>query len=151
MKVLCTDPINVSVASLERKRAAFAHLHTSHMDARCLEFGRDDSPHPVTCLETAYLLLPHLIPTREPFPRPVGSAMLASTARLDRKRFELAGSDARQIPDAQGIEGMGLIHCEPRPVPPCPPTRPGADGQAKNTQGLDQLEPGRVHRRRVLK
>ncbi len=45
---------------------------------------------------------------------------------------------------------MGLLHCEPRPVPPGPPARPGADGQAQNAQGLDHLEPGRVHRRRVL-
>src|SRR5260221_7508838 len=45
---------------------------------------------------------------------------------------------------------MGLLHCKPRPVPPGPPARPGADGQAQNAQGLDHLEPGRVHRRRVL-
>ncbi len=100
MNILRIDPIKVSVARLESKRAAFAHLHTPHMDTRWLEFGWHDRPHPVACLEAAYLLLPHLIPTREPFLRPVGSAMVASAARLDRQRFERAGPDARHIPDA---------------------------------------------------
>ncbi len=100
MNILRIDPIKVSVARLESKRAAFAHLHTPHMDTRWLEFGWHDCPHPVARFEAAYLLLPHLIPTREPFLRPVGSAMVASAARLDRQRFERAGPDARHIPDA---------------------------------------------------
>ncbi len=39
MNILRIDPIKVSVARLESKRAAFAHLHTPHMDTRWLEFG----------------------------------------------------------------------------------------------------------------
>ncbi len=144
------DPIKVSVARLDGKRAAFAHLHAPHMDARCLEIGRDDGAHPVAGLEAAYLLLSHLIPTREPFLRPVGSTMVASSARRDCQRFELAGPDTRQIADAQGVESMGLLHSEPRSVPPSPSACPGADGQVKDAQGLDHLEPRRTHCRRVL-
>ncbi len=149
LKVHRADPIKVSVASLDGERATSAHLHAPHMGPRCLEFGRDDGPHPVTRLEATYLLPPHLIPTREPFLRPVGSAMLAPSPGRDHQRFELARPDARQLPDAQGIEGMALLDGEPLPVPPGPPACPGADGQAEAAQGLDQLEPGRVHRRRV--
>jgi hypothetical protein len=45
---------------------------------------------------------------------------------------------------------MGLLESEPCPVPPGPPARPGTDWQPKDTQGLDQLEPCRVDRHRVL-
>ena len=151
MKVHRADPIKVSVASLDGERTTFAHLHPPHMDPRCFECGRDDSPHPITRLEASDLLLPHLVASRKPFLRPVRSAMVAPSGGLDRKRFELAQPDTRQIPNAQGIEGMGLLDSEPRPVPPCLPACPDTDGQAKYAQGLDQLEPGRVDRRCVLK
>src|SRR5947209_1709176 len=80
MNVHRANPINVSAARLEGERATFAHLHPSHMDARCLEFGRDDGPHLVARLQAADVLLPHLIPTRKSFLRPVGSTMLAPSA-----------------------------------------------------------------------
>lgn len=150
MEVPRADSIKVLVTRRDGERAALAHLHTPRMGPRRFEFGRNDGPHPVARLKAAYLLLPHLIPTREPLPRPVGAAMVAPSGGRDRQRFEPARPDARQIPDAQGIEGMGLPDCEPRPVPPGPPARPGADGQLEDAQGLDQLEPGRVDRRRVL-
>src|SRR5947209_4541518 len=144
------DPIDVSLSRFDGERATVAHLHAPHMDARCFEFGRHDGPHPVARLQATYLPLPHLIPTRKSLLRPIGSAMLASSAGLDRQCSELARPDARQIPDAQGIEGMGLLDSEPRPVPPGPPARPGPNRQVKTAQGLNQLEPGRVDRRRIL-
>jgi hypothetical protein len=150
MKVYRADPIKVSVASLDGERATFAHLYPPHMGPRCFEFGRDDSPHPITRLEASDLLLPHLVASRKSFLRPVSSAMVSPSGCLERKRFELARPDTRQIPNAQGIEGMRLLDSESRPVPPCLPACPGTDGQAKNAQGLDQLEPGRVDRRCVL-
>src|SRR6266851_3170184 len=150
MNVPRADPINFSGASLEGERAAFAHLHPPHMDARCLECGRDDGPHPVARLQAADVLLPHLIPTRKSFLRPVGSTMLAPSAGLDRQRCELARPDACQIPHAQGITCMALLDSEPRPVPPGSPARPAPERQATTAQGLDDLEPGRVDCCRVL-
>src|SRR5712692_1886196 len=84
LEVPRADPIQVSVARLDGERAAFAHLHAPHMDARCFEFGRDDSPHPVARFEAAYLLLSHLVAPRKSFLRPVGSAMVAPSGGLDR-------------------------------------------------------------------
>ncbi len=45
---------------------------------------------------------------------------------------------------------MGLLDSEARPVPPGPPARPGPNRQITTAQGLNQLEPGRVDRCRVL-
>jgi len=84
MNVHRIDPIHVFLARFDGERATVAHLHAPHMDARCFEFGRHDGPHPVARLQAAYLLLPHLIPTRESLLRPIGSAMLAPSAGLDR-------------------------------------------------------------------
>src|SRR5258708_6570252 len=150
MNVQRTNPINVPGARLEGKRASFAPLHPPHMDARCFECGRDDGPHPVARLQAADVLLPHLIPTRKSFLRPVGSTMLAPSAGLDRKRCELARPDACQIPHAQGITCMTLLDSEPRPVPPGPPARPAPERQATTAQGLDNLGPCRVDCCRVL-
>src|SRR6266849_2561457 len=147
MKVHCADPVKVFVASLDGERAALAHLHAPHMGPRCFAFARDDGPHPVARLEACDLLLPHLVASRKSFLRPVGAAMVAPSVRPDHKRFELAWPDACQIPDAQGIEGMGLLHSEPRPVPPCPPACPGTDGQAKDAQDLNELVSGGIDRR----
>src|SRR5258708_18207133 len=117
------------------------------MSPRCVAFAWDDGPPPVARLEACDLLLPHLVASRKSFLRPVGAAMVAPSARLDHKRFERAWPDARQIPDAQGIEGMGLLHCEPRPIPPGPPACPSADGQAKDAQGLNKLISSGIDRR----
>jgi hypothetical protein len=114
------------------------------MDPRRFERGFDDSPHPVSRFDSAYLLLPHLIPTRKPVLRPVGSAMVASSARLDRQRFERSWPDTRQIADAQGIQGMGLPDAEPGAIPPGSPACPPAYRQSEYAQGLDQLVPGGI-------
>ncbi len=150
LNVLRVDPIHIAGRRPDAERLAFAHLHAPHMVARCFEFGWDDGPYPVPRPEASDLLVPHLVATRETVLVPVGPAMVASSGGLDRKRFELAPPDTRQFPDAQGIKCMGLLDSEACPVPPGPPTCPGADGQAKNAQGRDHLEPDRVDRRRVL-
>jgi len=147
MNVPRADPVNVFVTRLDGERATLARLHTPHMGPRCFEFGRDDGPHPVARLEACDLLLPHLVAARKSFLRPVGSAMVAPSGGLDHQRFELTLPHACQIPDAQGIKCMGLLDSEPRPVPPCPPACPRADGQPKDAQGLNKLVSAGIDRR----
>jgi hypothetical protein len=139
------DPVNVFVARRDGERAALAHLDAPHMCSPCLEFGRDDGPHAVARLEAVYLLLPHLVPPRKPMLRPIGPAMLAPPGGGDHERFERARPDACHISDTQGIEGMGLLDCEPRPVPPGPPACPGADGHSEEREPDAERENQAAH------
>ena len=131
MKVLRVDSINITVARQDGEEAAFAHLYASHMNTCCFQFFWDNGQYPVARLETFDLLLSHFVTAREAFLRPVGSTMVSPSSGRDGKRFELPWLDTCQISYTQGIKSMGFLHAKPSTVPPCSPTCPSADGQAK--------------------
>ena len=112
------DSRHLPLACLDIEGPTAAHLHAPHMDAPRCKRGGDDRPHPVSRFETADVLLAPQITRREAMLRKVRAAMLSATSGPDGELFAGAALDSCQFPDAQGVQGMGLLHSKPGAIPP---------------------------------
>ena len=137
--ILRIDSFDTPLVGLDIEGASLAYLHPSDMDARGLEWGRDNCSDAVARLEPPHLLVPHQIPTWEPVLIPVRAAMAPSTCCHDGQRFELARRNSPKLSYTQGVEGVRLLDPEPGTVPPPAPAAPGEGGQPEDTQGLHQF------------
>ena len=101
---------------LDIETSGHPNSHSPNVSACFLAFGHDGS-NQVPSPESKGILAPHQVATGKAAIVGPGPLIAPPPRGLDDQRWEAPAGDPFDLPDAQGVEGVGLGQVEPGPIP----------------------------------